>query len=85
VVSQRLKDEEKKLLLLSCLVGVAVAAVVVIAFGIRISVLPVVGLVLLCPLMMIVMMRMMMPGGDRRAGPKAVPDTPRRDDKIPAA
>ena len=48
-----------------CLVPVAIAAVLVIGFEVK---LPALGLLLLCPLMMIVMMRMMMGGGGHGEG-----------------
>jgi choline-glycine betaine transporter len=43
-----------------CIVGVALAAVLLIAFGVSASTLGVFAVVLACPLMMFVMMRMMM-------------------------
>lgn len=55
----------KKFHMAYCLVPVAVAAVLVIGFEVK---LPALGLLLLCPLMMIVMMRMMMGGGGHGEG-----------------
>ena len=43
-----------------CLVGVAVAAVLLVAVGVKASTLGIVAVALACPLMMFVMMRTMM-------------------------
>ena len=43
-----------------CLIGVAVAAAVLVAFGVEASTLGVLAVALACPLMMFVMMKMMM-------------------------
>ncbi len=48
-----------------CLIGVAVAVVLLVALGVKASTLGFLAVVLLCPLMMFVMMRMMM--GDQSA------------------
>ena len=48
-----------------CLVGVAVAALLLVAFGVQASTLGIVAVALACPLMMLVMMRTMM--GDQSA------------------
>jgi Protein of unknown function (DUF2933) len=50
-----------------CIVGVALAAVILIAFGASTSTLLFLGVALACPLMMIVMMKMMM--GGNQSGP----------------
>jgi choline-glycine betaine transporter len=46
-----------------CIVGVALAAVLLVALGVSVGTLTVLAVALACPLMMIVMMKMMM--GDR--------------------
>jgi choline-glycine betaine transporter len=43
-----------------CLIGVAVAVVLLVALGVKASTLGVLAVVLACPLMMFVMMKMMM-------------------------
>lgn len=43
-----------------CLIGVGLAAVLLVAFGVSAGTLGVFAIVLLCPVMMFVMMRMMM-------------------------
>jgi hypothetical protein len=43
-----------------CLIGVAVAVVLLVALGVKASTLGILGVALACPLMMIVMMKMMM-------------------------
>ncbi len=48
-----------------CLIGVAVAVVLLIALGVKASTLAFLAVVLACPLMMFVMMKMMM--GDQSA------------------
>jgi ATP/ADP translocase len=48
-----------------CLIGVAVAVVLLVAVGVKASTLGILAVALACPLMMFVMMRMMM--GDRSA------------------
>jgi hypothetical protein len=45
-----------------CLIGVAAAAVLLVAFGVEASTLGVLAVALACPLMMFVMMRTMMGG-----------------------
>ena len=45
-----------------CIVGVALAAVLLVAIGVSASTLGIVAVVLACPLMMFVMMRTMMRG-----------------------
>jgi hypothetical protein len=50
-----------------CLIGVALGVILLIAFGVSAGTLGFLGVVLLCPLMMLVMMRMMM--GGNNAGP----------------
>ena len=45
-----------------CLVGVAVAAVLLVALGVKASTLGFLAVALACPLMMFVMMKMMMGG-----------------------
>ena len=44
-----------------CLIGVAVAVVLVVALGVKASTVGFLAVVLACPLMMFVMMKMMMP------------------------
>jgi hypothetical protein len=46
-----------------CLVGVAAAVIVLVVLGVKVSTLGFLAVVLVCPLLMFVMMRMMM--GDR--------------------
>ena len=48
-----------------CLLGVAVAVVLVVALGVKASTLGILAVALVCPLMMLVMMKMMM--GDQSA------------------
>ena len=48
-----------------CLIGVAVAVVLLVALGVKASTLGIFAVALVCPLMMFVMMRTMM--GDQRA------------------
>lgn len=48
-----------------CLIGVAVAVVLLVVLGVKASTLGLLAVVLACPLLMFVMMRMMM--GDRAA------------------
>lgn len=48
-----------------CLVGLAVAVVLLVALGVQTSTLGILAVALACPLMMVVMMRVMM--GDRSA------------------
>ena len=43
-----------------CLIGVAVAVVLLVALGVKASTLGILAVVLACPLMMFVMMKMMM-------------------------
>lgn len=43
-----------------CFVGVALALVVIVALGVKVSTLGILAVVLACPLMMFVMMKMMM-------------------------
>ena len=50
----------KKLHYGQCLIGVAIAAALLLLFGVQASTLGVLAVFLLCPLMMFVMMRMMM-------------------------
>lgn len=59
-----------------CLVGIAAAAVLLLAFGIHTSTLLVLGVVLLCPLMMFVMMKSMMSANSRGEAPKAKDNSP---------
>jgi hypothetical protein len=61
-----------------CLIGVALAAVLLIAFGVSASTLGVFAVVLACPLMMLVMMKTMM--GDH-AGPVHQDDHPFEHDR----
>ena len=57
-----------------CLVGMAFAAVVLVALGVSGGTLVVLGAALACPLMMLVMMRSMM--GDRSRQPDREPGDP---------
>jgi choline-glycine betaine transporter len=50
----------KKLHYGHCLIGVAVAVVLLVAVGVKASTLGILAVVLACPLMMFVMMKMMM-------------------------
>ena len=43
-----------------CLIGVAVAVVLLVALGVKASTLAILAVALACPLMMVVMMKMMM-------------------------
>lgn len=52
-----------------CLIGVALAAVLLVAFGVSASTVGFFAVVLICPLMMFVMMRMMMNGDQRSSAP----------------
>jgi hypothetical protein len=65
----------------SCVIGVALAAVLLVALGVSASTLTVLAVALICPLLMFIMMRTMMDGqaghtGDR--GPGKEPVDPRR-------
>lgn len=50
-----------------CLLGIAVALVLLVAFGMKASTVGLLAVVVACPLMMFVMMKMMM--GDRSTSP----------------
>lgn len=52
-----------------CLVGVAFAVVLLVGVGVKASTLGVLGIALICPLMMVVMMKTMM--RDRTSSPKS--------------
>ena len=52
-----------------CIIGVAVAVVLLVALGVSASTLGIVAVALACPLMMFVMMRTMM--SDRPAAPRS--------------
>ena len=52
----------KKLKMGHCLMGLAVAAILFVALGVDTGSLPALGLVLVCPLMMLLMMRRMSNG-----------------------
>lgn len=52
-----------------CLIGVGIAAILLVALGVSASTLSFLAVVLLCPLMMFVMMRMMMNDNKRSDGP----------------
>lgn len=64
----------KKLHYGHCLIGVALAVVLLVVLGVKASTLGVLAVVLLCPLMMFVMMRMMM--GDQSSS------SPHTDDPV---
>ena len=57
-----------------CVVGVALAAVVLIAFGVSTSGVLFLGVALACPLMMIVMMKMMITGNQTGSDQHSSPD-----------
>ena len=57
-----------------CVLGVALAAVVLVAFGASTSTVLFLGVALACPLMMLFMMRMMMGGNGRSPGQHPSPD-----------
>lgn len=52
-----------------CLIGVALAAILLVALGVSTSTLGFLGVALLCPLMMLVMMRTMMNDNKRSSDP----------------
>lgn len=52
-----------------CLIGVALGAVLLVALGVSAGTLGIFAIVLLCPLMMFVMMRMMMNDNKRSSDP----------------
>ena len=63
-----------------CIIGVALAAVLLVAFGVSANTLGFVAVVLVCPLMMFVMMRMMkgnQPGTQERDHSAIDTDRPR--------
>lgn len=55
-----------------CLIGVGIAALLLLVLGVQASTLGVLAAVLICPVMMFVMMKMMM-GGDKSADPSEKP------------
>jgi hypothetical protein len=63
-----------------CLIGVALGVILLIAFGVSAGTLGFLAVVLLCPLMMTVMMRMLMGGNKATPAQHDVPvdRTPRR-------
>ena len=69
----------KKLHYGQCLIGVAAAGALLLLFGVQASTLGVLAVVLICPVMMLVMMKMMMGGQqgspDHDHGDKAVAST----------
>lgn len=66
-----------------CLIGIAIAVVALIAFGVSASTLALVGIVAACPIMMFIMMRTMMVGNQNGAPPdNSVPaDKPVKQDR----
>lgn len=57
-----------------CLLGIAAAVVLLVAVGVQASTLGFLGVVLVCPLMMLLMMKMMM--GDRSGSSSRSDDQP---------
>lgn len=59
-----------------CLIGVALAVIVLIALGVSTSTLGFLAVVLLCPLMMLVMMRTMMSDNNKSSSDPVEDDEP---------
>lgn len=70
----------KNLHLGHCLIGIAAAVVLLLAFGVSAGSLGFVAIALACPLMMLVMMRTMM--GGHSAPPPPSEDEPTKSDQL---